>query len=230
MTMIPANQRRQFDEQGYLLARGILDVETDINSFRDAYVGYLDTLAKFFVVPSNPDLHAAYSAQSFPDRFATLLGCSGGSVLQHLDPSLSIFVPGYQRRKELPSAQRPELFQLMRNDRLLDAMKYFSRPRTLGFACLPFQPEARPSAVKTCRERGGCHRAECARFRQDLGLSCRYNGLAYGRRDRAGGFPWQSDHQCLDSDNLGHSRKWLLACRPGVTPIESQAGDHRLRA
>jgi len=121
--MISADQRRQFNEQGYLTVQGLLDVTTDIDPFTCAYLEYLDILADIFMGETNPNLRTNYSAQSFGDRFATLLGCSGGRVLQHLDPSLSILVPGYQRRKDLPSAQRPELFQLMVNERLLDALE-----------------------------------------------------------------------------------------------------------
>jgi hypothetical protein len=120
--MISANQRQQFIEQGYLTVQGLLDVRANIEPFREAYVGYLDRLADIFMGKTNPDLRADYSGQPFAERFATLLGCSGSSVLPHLDPSLSIFAPGYQRQKDLPSAQRPELFRLMRNERLLDAL------------------------------------------------------------------------------------------------------------
>jgi phytanoyl-CoA hydroxylase len=123
--MISADQKQEFVENGYLAVQGLLDVGADIDCFRDAYVGYLDTLAEIVMNETNPDLRAAYSEGFLAERFATLLGCSGGRVLQHIDPSLSVFDPGYQRWKELPSAQRPELFQLMRNERLLDSLECF---------------------------------------------------------------------------------------------------------
>jgi ectoine hydroxylase-related dioxygenase (phytanoyl-CoA dioxygenase family) len=52
-----------------------------------------------------------------------LLGCTGGLILQHLDPTLTMYMPGHRAPKALPSAQRPELFRLMRNERLLDELE-----------------------------------------------------------------------------------------------------------
>ena len=126
--MISADQRQQFTEQGYVVTQGLLDVGTDVYSFRDAFIGYLDALADICVGKTNSVLRTNYSTLTFPERFATLLGCSGGKVMQHLDPSLSIYIPGYRRDNALPSAQRPELFQLMRNQRLLDALETFLGP------------------------------------------------------------------------------------------------------
>ena len=126
--MISADQRQQFAEQGYVVTQGLLDVGTDVYSFRDAFIGYLDALADICVGKTNSVLRTNYSTLTFPERFATLLGCSGGKVMQHLDPSLSIYIPGYQRDNALPSAQPPALFQLMRNERLLDALETFLGP------------------------------------------------------------------------------------------------------
>jgi len=123
--MISTDQKQQFAEYGYLTVQGLLDISEDIDRFRNAYVGYLDALAEIVLGEASPDLRAAYLEGSFAERFATLLGSCGGRVLQHIDPLLSVFAPEYQRWKELPSAQRPELFQLMRNERLLDALEFF---------------------------------------------------------------------------------------------------------
>ena len=121
--MITHAQKQTFAEQGYLIVQGVLDVARDIDPFKEDYVRYLDTLAHIFIAKTCPNLAAFYPAQPFPDRFATLLGCSGSRVLHHLDPSLNLFLPDYRWRKDLPSAQRPELFRLMRSERLLNALE-----------------------------------------------------------------------------------------------------------
>jgi hypothetical protein len=69
-TMISANQKQHFVEHGYLTVRGLLDVRVDIECFREAYVGYLDTLAEIVIGEKNPNLRAAHSAKSFAERFA----------------------------------------------------------------------------------------------------------------------------------------------------------------
>jgi hypothetical protein len=121
-TTIIENQQ-QFAEQGYLVVRGLLNIKETIDPFKEAYIGYLDTLAEIFLRRTSPVLLAEYPGRSFPERFAILLGVSGGRVLQHLDPSLRVLEPDYLLQKDRPSAQRPELFNLMRNDFLLATLE-----------------------------------------------------------------------------------------------------------
>ena len=121
--MISSAQREQFDEQGYLVVRGLLDVGTDIDPFKANYAQYLDTLADILLKDAAPALRASYDAQPFPARFAMLLGCTGGALLHHLDPILSVLLYDYRLRSEWPPAQHPELFRLIRTERLLDALE-----------------------------------------------------------------------------------------------------------
>lgn len=125
---ITRQQRDQYDEQGYLVVRGLLDVAADVEPCRDGYIAYLDTLTEIFLAETRLDLKADFRTLPFPQRFAILLGCSGGSVLQHLDPTLAMFVPDHKWRADLPSAQRPELFRLIRSERLLDALETLIGP------------------------------------------------------------------------------------------------------
>ena len=121
--MITDQQREAFADQGFLVVRGVLDVAADIEPFKTAYTDYLDTLADIFMRETRPGLRTTYAARPFGERFAICLGCSGATVLHHLDPSLSIFLPNYRWRSDLPSAQRPELFRLMRSERLLNLVE-----------------------------------------------------------------------------------------------------------
>ena len=121
--VITDQQKAEFADQGYLVIRGVLDVGEDIEPFRRTYAGYLDGLADIYMGETRPSMRANYPARPFGERFAICLGCSGGTVLQHIDPSLSVLLPGYKWRSDLPSAQRPELFGLMRCERLLDAIE-----------------------------------------------------------------------------------------------------------
>jgi ectoine hydroxylase-related dioxygenase (phytanoyl-CoA dioxygenase family) len=123
--MVSAQQREEYDEHGYVIARGVLDVARDIEPFKDAYIGYLDSLGEIFLRENDPGQLERYRARPFAERFAVLLGNSSGCVLQHIDPSLSPFMRGHHRRTDLPSAQRPELFHLMRSKRLLDHVEGF---------------------------------------------------------------------------------------------------------
>jgi ectoine hydroxylase-related dioxygenase (phytanoyl-CoA dioxygenase family) len=125
MLAISSQQREEYNQQGFVIVRGVFDVARDIEPFKRAYIGFLDSLGEIFLRDTNPDELERYRARSFAERFAVLLGSSSGRVLQHIDPSLSPFMPGLRRRTDLPSAQRPELFHLMRNERLLDHVEGF---------------------------------------------------------------------------------------------------------
>ena len=129
---ISQEHRQRFADEGYLVARGLLDVEHDIEPFKEAYIRYLDGLADIFMGETNPDLRADFAARPFAERFAVLLGCSGGAVLDHLDPSLSPYLRDYRWRPDLPSAQTPELFRFMRNENLLDAVECLIGPEILA--------------------------------------------------------------------------------------------------
>jgi len=126
--LITDQQKEEFADQGYLVVRGVLDVAADIEPFVRAYIGYLDTLANIYMGETRPDLRANFAVRPFGERFAICLGCSGGTVLQHIDPSLSVMLPSYKWRGDLPSAQRPELFRLISNERLLNALERFIGP------------------------------------------------------------------------------------------------------
>jgi ectoine hydroxylase-related dioxygenase (phytanoyl-CoA dioxygenase family) len=71
MPMISGAQRQQFIEQGYLVAKGLLDVEADIEPFKRAYTEFLDSLAAIFIAKANP-----------PPSPRTMARCLSRSVLR----------------------------------------------------------------------------------------------------------------------------------------------------
>jgi hypothetical protein len=126
--MLSNSQVRQFAEEGFLVVTGLLDVATVIEPTKQPYTDKLDQLAHILMGQTNSDLQSSYATRAFADRVAILLGCSGSSVLGHLDPSLAILARGYRRQSDLPSAQRPEMFRLLTDARLLDALETLVGP------------------------------------------------------------------------------------------------------
>ena len=122
-SMISQQEILDFEKEGYLVMRGLLDPSMDLEPLRKSYERLLDALAYIFMEEANPSAISTYHNLSFPERFATLLGVSGGSILDHIDPVLNIFSPHYCRRTDLPSAQIPEIFDLIRHERILDVVE-----------------------------------------------------------------------------------------------------------
>ena len=167
---ITRQQRDAFDELGYLVVRGLLDVAQDIEPCMAGYIGYLDTLTEIFLAETKLALREDLRTLPFPHRFAILLGCSGGSVLQHLDPTLAMLVPEHKWRGDLPSAQRPELFRLIRSERLLDALEVLVGPEITVSPVhhvnlkLPQKQRQLAGRFANAAEREAPHRNELWRF------------------------------------------------------------------
>lgn len=121
---LSAAERSHYDEQGYVCLRGLLPVADDLEPVAAAYRAYVDELLDRFLAEAGaPALRPDPRTLPFAERFCALLGCSGGRALHHLDPSLNVLVHGYRFRPDLPSAQLPALFALMRSGRILDAIE-----------------------------------------------------------------------------------------------------------
>ena len=68
---ISREHRQRFADQGYLVARGLLDVEHDIEPFKEAHIRYLDGLADIFMGETNPDLRADFAARPIAERWSS---------------------------------------------------------------------------------------------------------------------------------------------------------------
>jgi len=114
------NHKATYEKDGYLVVRGLLDVERDIHPIQKAYASLLDSLAEIYTVEAGgPSLEG----MTFQERFAASLGASAGQVLHHLDPVLNIFQKNYKWRTDLPAAQIPEMFNLIRHEKVLDVLE-----------------------------------------------------------------------------------------------------------
>ena len=118
-----ATNKEQFEDQGYLVVKALLDPDVDLWPLKQVYTDLITELARIFL--SEADLAAVGRIEEMPpaEQFAVLLGASRGRALHHLDPVLNIFAENYQWRPDLPDPRVPELFQLMRHPRLLDTIE-----------------------------------------------------------------------------------------------------------
>jgi len=120
--------RDVFLEEGYVVLRGLLEPARDLAPLRQAYSRLLDQLFEYAMGEDFPSAIPHYHELDFPTRLATLIGLTRNSVFDHLDPPLSIYDQGYRRWPGAPSAQPPELFSLIRQPRILDAVEQLIGP------------------------------------------------------------------------------------------------------
>ena len=130
--MLDPSQLTQFEEQGFLLARGLLDPTAELAALEVAYQDLIETLALIHVAEADDRPPPGFRNRPLGERFALMLGASGGHAVEYLDPAISAFSKSYRRRRDLPSAQIPELFRLMRAEALLDAQESLLGPEIDG--------------------------------------------------------------------------------------------------
>lgn len=124
-----SQERRDiFRKQGYMVIKGALDPERDLEPLADAYARLTDELVGWVMGDLGHAALQGYEAMDFPKRFASLIGITRGGVFNHIGPSLSVYEWGYRRWSSAPSAQPPELFDLERNPRILDAVEELIGP------------------------------------------------------------------------------------------------------
>lgn len=120
--------RQFFADQGYLVVRGLLDVANDIGSFKEGFGRLLNGMADIISDAGEMGSDGDSTVPSIASRLAVLLGSGGRCVLDHLEPTLSSRLRDWQWRPDFPSAQFPEWFWLMRNERLLGALENLLGP------------------------------------------------------------------------------------------------------
>jgi hypothetical protein len=126
--LLDPSQARQFESQGFLLAPGLLDPKAELAALAAAYPDLIETLAAIYFAEAEVPLPAGFRERPLGERFALMQGASGGEAVEHLDPVVSAFDPTHRRRADLPSAQIPQLFQLMRAEPLLSALESLLGP------------------------------------------------------------------------------------------------------
>jgi len=114
MAVITAAQRRQFDNEGFVVIEDVLDPELDIAPVMAEYEGVLDELAQSLLAEGS--IASTYRGLPFSERLIQICTESGRNFPQHFDFSL----PQKGVRRDTPIHVGPAIFNLLSNPRLLD--------------------------------------------------------------------------------------------------------------
>lgn len=112
----------QFDRDGYVVVRGLLDVEKDIHPVVREYDMLLDRLAQQW--HDEGRLSSTYTGLPFCERLTRIVVEAEVAYDQHFDISL----PQVDITEETPMHHGPAVFNLLRSPRLLDAAEQFVGP------------------------------------------------------------------------------------------------------
>ncbi len=112
-------QLTQFEEQGYLVVRELLDLEADIQPLIDEYSVLLDSLAQKWFADGR--LTETYQELPFVKRLTRIIADSSQDYSQYLDISLG----QNGVTEQTPLHLGPAIFNLLRSPRLLDAVECF---------------------------------------------------------------------------------------------------------
>ena len=115
-------QLTQYEETGYLVVRGLLDLEQDIEPVVAEYTHLLSTLAETWFAKGK--LSSTYDDLPFGKRLTRIIAESGQAYYQHMDISL----PQSNVSEDTPIHHGPAIFNLLCSPRLLDAVEQFIGP------------------------------------------------------------------------------------------------------
>ena len=122
MVLTQSRLTAEFEEQGYVVMEGLLDVEGDLRPLTDEYHELLDEKATKLHEAGR--LSSTLSELPFGKRLAAILHETGGEFYQHLEISL----PQNGISHETPMHHGPAVFSLLRNPKLLDVVEEFIGP------------------------------------------------------------------------------------------------------
>jgi phytanoyl-CoA hydroxylase len=114
MRVLSPAQRRQFEEQGYVIVEGVLDPERDLAPVMAEYEEVLDAIADGLLKEGR--VRSAYRGLPFDSRLIQLCVESGQNFPQEFDISL----PQTGVRHDTPIHVGPAVFRLLTTLRLLD--------------------------------------------------------------------------------------------------------------
>jgi len=116
-----------FHDQGYVIARGLLDLDLDIAPVLTEYDEVLDALIARW--HSQGRLSSRMAGASFSDRLTQAMHEIGGSeVIQNLE----IALPQSSIKADTPFHFGPAIFNLLTSPRLLDVVERFIGPEILS--------------------------------------------------------------------------------------------------
>ena len=122
MAALSQKQLQDFEEEGYLLVEALLDPARDLDPVIAEYVGVLDQLAR--ELHAAGDIESLYDDLPFAERLVRVYGESGKVHAQYFDFSL----PQKDIRPDTPFWAGSAVFDVLRNERLLDAVECFIGP------------------------------------------------------------------------------------------------------
>ncbi|MEU5429431.1 phytanoyl-CoA dioxygenase family protein [Streptomyces olivoreticuli] len=121
--MLSSNLLDEFADQGYVIARNILDPDTVLQPVVDEYASVTDRLGKRWI----PD---EYDPSESPiERMLQLMRETHGACFQAMDITLPLEDDILQ---DTPMHLGPAVFHLLRNEALLDAVETFIGPEILS--------------------------------------------------------------------------------------------------
>ncbi|MBA3377422.1 MAG: hypothetical protein H0T93_00925 [Chloroflexia bacterium] len=119
---LTTEQRETFDQEGYLVVRGALDKQRDLDPIIAEYEQVLDRLATDLLAAG--ELASTYDDLTFSDRLTRIYAETGTDHTQCFDCSL----PQGNVRADTPFWTGPAVFALLRNGAILDAMESLIGP------------------------------------------------------------------------------------------------------
>lgn len=117
MKFLTPEQRRQFDDEGWLLVEGVLDPARDLAPVIDEYAGVLDRLAETLCAEGK--LGSPHRDLPFAERLIEICVETQATYGQHFD----IALPQQQVRPDTPFHAGPAVFRLLTAPRLLDLVE-----------------------------------------------------------------------------------------------------------
>ena len=122
MSPISDEQMAFFEDQGYLMVRGLLDQEEVLDPVIEEYGTVLDQLAEELYLAGN--IESKYEDLPFGERITKIWGESGVVHAQCFDFTL----PQGNIKEDTPFWCGPAVFNVLTNPRLLDAVEAFIGP------------------------------------------------------------------------------------------------------
>jgi phytanoyl-CoA hydroxylase len=122
MASLTQEQVEQFRREGYLLVEGLFDPAEDLDPVIEEYKGVLNNLANELY--ARGEISSTYADLPFSQRLIKIYQESGKVHAQYFDFSLH----GANVTDETPFWVGPEVFNMIRNEKLLDAVESIIGP------------------------------------------------------------------------------------------------------
>lgn len=122
MGLLTSEQIAQFEDEGYLLVRGLFDPAQDLDPIIEEYKGVLDNLAGDLYTAG--EISSPHDDLPFGERLTRVYQESGKVHAQYFDFSL----PQADVKPDTPFWAGPAVFAALRNEKLLDAVESLIGP------------------------------------------------------------------------------------------------------